>query len=96
MEIIHKLYMNVICCFEQILKAAFYKTADLQPPSILKKTIQIIWAKHAGHFWRSKDELLSGVLHWTCAHGITSVGRPARTYIYQFSVRTQDAVKKTY
>ena len=38
---------------------------------------------HAGHCWRSKDELISDVLLWTPTHGCASVGRPARTYIQQ-------------
>ena len=38
---------------------------------------------HAGHCWRSKDELISDVLLWTPAHGCARVGRPARTYIQQ-------------
>ena len=39
--------------------------------------------RHAGHCWRSKDELISDVLLWTPTHGCASVGRPARTYIQQ-------------
>ena len=33
-------------------------------PSITK-TIQVRRARHAGHFWKSKDELVSDVLLWT-------------------------------
>ena len=39
--------------------------------------------RHAGHCWRSKDELISDVLLWTPTHGCARVGRPARTYIQQ-------------
>ena len=46
-----------------------------------KQTIQI--TRHAGHCWRSKDELISDVLLWTPTHGCARVGRPARTYIQQ-------------
>ena len=51
-------------------------------PSITK-TIQVRRTRHAGHCWRSKDELISDVLLWTPAHGCARVGRPARTYIQQ-------------
>ena len=39
--------------------------------------------RHAGHCWRSKDELISDVLLWTPTYGCARVGRPARTYIQQ-------------
>ena len=51
-------------------------------PSIMK-TIQVRWTRHAGHCWRSRDELISDVLLWTPTHGRAKVGRPARTYIQQ-------------
>ena len=37
------------------------------PP--IMKTIQVRWTRHAGHCWRSKDELISDVLLWTPAYG---------------------------
>ena len=51
------------------------------PP--ITKTIQIRRARHAGHCWRSKDELVSDVLLWTPTYGQAKAGRPARTYIQQ-------------
>ena len=51
------------------------------PP--ITKTIQVRQARHAGHCWRSKDELESDVLLWTPTYGQTKAGRPARTYIQQ-------------
>ena len=39
--------------------------------------------RHAGHCWRSRDELISDVLLWTPTHGRAKAGRPARTYIQQ-------------
>ena len=47
------------------------------------KTIQARRTRHAGHCWRSKDELISDVLLWTPAYGQAKAGRPARTYIRQ-------------
>ena len=38
---------------------------------------------HAGHWWRSGDELISDVFLWTHSHGRAKAGRPARTYIQQ-------------
>ena len=51
-------------------------------PSITK-TIQVRRTRHAGHCWRSRDELIRDVLLWTPTHGRAKVGRPARTYIQQ-------------
>ena len=51
------------------------------PP--ITKTIQVRQTKHAGHCWRSKDELISDVLLWTPTYGRAKAGRPARTYIQQ-------------
>ena len=51
------------------------------PP--ITKTIQVRRTRHAGHCWRSKDELISDLLLWTPTHGCARVGRPARTYIQQ-------------
>ena len=51
------------------------------PP--ITKSIQVRRARHAGHCWRSKDELISDVLLWTPAYGQAKAGRLARTYIEQ-------------
>ena len=49
------------------------------PP--ITKTIQVRRTRHAGHCWRSRDELISDVLLWTPTHGHAKAGRPARTNI---------------
>ena len=51
------------------------------PP--ITKTIQVRRTRHAGHCWRSRDELISDVLLWTPTHGRANAGRSARTYIQQ-------------
>ena len=51
------------------------------PP--ITKTIQVRRTRHAGHCWRSKDELISDVLLWTPTYGCAKAARPARTYIQQ-------------
>ena len=51
------------------------------PP--ITKTIQVRRTRHAGHCWRSKDELIRDVLLWTPTYGCARVGRLARTYTQQ-------------
>ena len=51
------------------------------PP--ITKTIQVRRTRHAGHCWRSKDELISDVLLWIPAYGQAKAGTPTRTYIQQ-------------
>ena len=51
--------------------------------SPITKTIKVRRTRHAGHFWRSRDELISDVLLWTPSYGRAKAGRPARTYIQQ-------------
>ena len=48
----------------------------------ITKTIQVRRTRHAGHCWRSKDELVSDVLLWTPTYGQAKAGRPAWTYIH--------------
>ena len=49
----------------------------------VNKTIQVRRTRHAGHCWRSRDELIRDVLLWIPTHGRAKAGRPARTYIQQ-------------
>ena len=51
------------------------------PP--ITKSIQVRRTRHAGHCWRSRDELIRDVLLWTPTHGRAKAGWPARTYIQQ-------------
>ena len=70
-----------------MLKAFFWRQHptkhqryDHLPP--ITKTIQIRRTRHAGHCWRSRDELISDVLLWTPTFGRAKAGgRPARSYI---------------
>ena len=59
---------------------------DHLPP--ITKTIQVRRTRHAGHSWRSRDELISDVLLWSPSHGRAKAGRPVRTYIQQLCVDT--------
>ena len=51
--------------------------------SPITKTIQARRTRHAGHCWRSKEELVSDVLLWNPAYGQSKAGRPARIYTQQ-------------
>ena len=51
------------------------------PP--ITKTIQVRRTRHAGHCWRSRNELIRDVLLWIPTHGRVKAGRPARTYTQQ-------------
>ena len=51
------------------------------PP--ITKTIQVRRTRHAGHCWRSRDELISEVLLWTLTYGRAKAGWPAQTHIQQ-------------
>ena len=57
------------------------------PP--ITKIMQFRRTRHAGHCWRSKDELISDVLLWTTAYGRAKAGRQARTYIQQLCEYTE-------
>ena len=58
-----------------------------QPP--ISKTIQVRRTRHAGHCWRSRDELISDILQWSPTYGRAKAGWPARTYIQQLCEDTR-------
>ena len=72
------IYIHIYVCCRQDLRHQVY--GHLPP---ITKTIQVRRAKHAGHCWRSKDELVSDVLLWTPTYGQAKARRPARSYIQQ-------------
>ena len=76
-----KLDGNYTRMFRAILNKSWRQLYGHLPP--ITKTIQVRRARHAGHCWRSKDELVSDVLLWTPTYGQAKAGRPARTYIQQ-------------
>ena len=55
---------------------------------LLEKQGRVRRTRHAGHCWRSRDELIRDVLLWTPTHGRAKAGRPARTYIQQLCENT--------
>ena len=83
---IRVVYYTTVCwCFLVQDCAQQHPTRHQQyghlPP--IAKTIQVRRARHAGHCWRSRDELIRDVLLWIPTHGRAKAGRPARTYIQQ-------------
>ena len=61
------------------------------PP--IMKTIKIRWTRHAGHCWRSRDELISDVLPRSSSHGRAKAGWLAWTNIQQLCVVRGVALK---
>ena len=62
-----------------------------RPP--ITKTILVRRNRHAGHCWRSRDELISYVLLWTPRIWPNKSERPARTYILQLCEDTGCSVE---
>ena len=73
-----KLHANYTKILHTVLKQdpTKYHLYGYLPP------VQVRHAKHTGHCWRSKDELMSDILLWTSTHGHTNVGWLAKTYIH--------------
>ena len=59
------------------------------------KTIQVRRTRHAGHCWRSKDELISDVLQWT-PHMAKQKQDYQLEHTYSSYVRIRDVALKTY
>ena len=57
------------------------------PP--ITKSIHVRRTRHAGHSWRSRDELIRDVFLCTPTYGLAKAGRPARTYIQQLCEDTR-------
>ena len=82
--------------YTRILRAILNKTWRQHPTKQeiyehlppITKTIQVKQTWHAGHCWRSRDELICNVLQWTPSHGRAKAGRPAGTYIQQLCADT--------
>ena len=62
------------------------------PP--ITKTIHVRRTRHAGHCWRSRDELISDVLLWT-PHMVKQKQDDQHEHTFSNYVRIRDVVKKT-
>ena len=58
-----QLHKNAACNLEQVLAATPHKTPTVRPPASYHENYSR--TRHAGHCWRSKDELIRDVLLWT-------------------------------
>ena len=82
--------------YTRILRAILNKFWRQQPTRLqlyghlppITKTIKARRTRHAGHCWRSRDEIISDVLLWTPTYGSAKAGRPDWTYIQQLSEDT--------
>ena len=63
------------------------------PP--ITKTIQVKRTRHAGHCWRSRDELIRDVLLWTL-HMAVEKQDDQHEHTFSSYVRIRDVVLKTY
>ena len=70
------------------MEASPHKAVATRPPTTHRKNYNVWRTRHAGHCWRSRDELISDALLWTSSYGRAKTGRPARIYILQFCADT--------
>ena len=83
------MYDNFKCPYEKSLETYIYPThghllsLETYRMHLVYQHSWFIQQWHAGHCWRSRDELISDLLLWTPTHGRAKAGRPARTYIQQ-------------
>ena len=62
----------------------------------IAKTIQARRTRHAGHCWRSRDELISDVLLWTPPNMAKQKQDDQLEHTYSSYVRIRDVALKTY
>ena len=83
-----QLHKNVASNIEQVRETAPHKSPAVRPSTLFTKTIKIRRTRHAGHCWRSRDEIISDILLWTPSQGRAKAGRPAWSYIQQLCADT--------
>ena len=82
------LHNNAASYIEQVQEATSNKKSGVQNLPSITKTIQIRRTRHAAHYWRRKDEIITDELLWTPSYVGAKVGRPAGTYMNQLCVDT--------
>ena len=73
-----QLHKNAARCIEQSWKQDPTKQQLYGQLPSTRKTIKVRRTRHAGHCWRSKDELISDVLLWTGKGRTTSLNLSTR------------------
>ena len=91
-----QLHKNATCNLEQVLATTPHKTPTVRPPAPITKTIQVRRTRHAGHCWRSKDELIRDVLLCPPPHMAVQKQDDQHEHTFSSSVRIRDVVLKTY
>ena len=74
---------NAASNIEQVLEATPKKHQLYGHLPPITKTIKVRRTRHAGHCWKSRDELISNILLWTPSLSQAKAGRPAWTFIQQ-------------
>ena len=64
------------------------KAPEFMETAVNGRFIKIRRTRHAGHYWKSGDEIIYDVFQWVLSHGRAKAGRPARTYILQLCADT--------
>ena len=90
-----QLHKNVASNIEQVLVATPHKASTIRPPAPITKTIQVRWTRHAGHYWRSRDVLISDVLLWT-PHMARQKQDDQLEHTFSSYVSIRDVALKTY
>ena len=72
-----QLHKNAASNIEQVLQQHPTKQRLYGHLPPITKTIKTRRKRHAGHCWRSRDELISDVHLWTLSHGRAKAGRLA-------------------
>ena len=83
-----QLHKNAASNIEQVVEAAPLKQQLYDHLPSITKTIKVRRTRHVGHYWRSRDKLISNILLWTPSHGRAKAWKPPRTYIQQLGAYT--------
>ena len=89
-----QLQKNAASNFEQVLEATPHKQQLYGHLPPITKPIKVRQTRHAGHCWRSRDELISYVLLWTPTYGRAKAGQQLEP-TYSSYVRIQDVALRT-
>ena len=81
-------HKNAVSNIKQVPEAAPHKQQLYGHLPSITKTIKVRRTRHAGHCWKSRDELIIDLLLWTTSYGRAKSGRPARTCIQRLYADT--------
>ena len=81
-----KLSKDAVCCFELILNLACTKQQQYSYLTPIPQTIHRTLTSYVGHYFRSREKLMSHILLWIATYGHINVAWPAKPNIIQFFV----------